>query len=329
MNNAPAPRQDYEAARIAAPTHLGQATAVEQSRAVAQVQAAVVMARQFPRSEQRAIAQMRDACGREELAQRAFFKFARSGSTVTGATVYLARELGRIWGNLDYGLNEMSRNDDLGQSELQAYAWDLETNARSTRTFIVEHGRDTKQGRKKLTDLRDIAENNNNFGARNVREMIFAVLPQWFTDMAQAECSQTLKVGGGKPLPVRIDEVTAQYGRARVTKEQLEARVGRPVEEWTHEDAADLEILFGSLSRREISRDEAFPPKPVTAEELVGTPAAKPAARSRARVQPEPQPTPAEDVDPDTGEVFEGEVVADLPDPADTRDPWADNGGAA
>ena len=280
------------------PSTVGQATAVEQSRAIAQVQAAVVMARQFPRSEQHAIAQMRDACGRIELARRAFFSFNRAGQTVSGATVYLARELARIWGNIDYGLNELKRDDEHGQSELQAYAWDLETNSRSTRTFVVQHGRDTKTGRKKLTELRDIAENNNNFGARNVREMIFAVLPQWFTDMAEQVCRETMNNGGGEPLPVRADKAIAAFSRARINREQLEDKVGAPVDEWTHADVTDLEILYGSLARKEITRDEAFPPRRTTVEELTGeTP--EPPRKTQQK------PEPVEHVDTETGEILD------------------------
>lgn len=280
------------------PSTVGQATAVEQSRAIAQVQAAVVMARQFPRSEQHAIAQMRDACGRIELARRAFFSFNRAGQTVSGATVYLARELARIWGNIDYGLNELKRDDEHGQSELQAYAWDLETNSRSTRTFVVQHGRDTKTGRKKLTELRDIAENNNNFGARNVREMIFAVLPQWFTDMAEQVCRETMNNGGGEPLPVRADKAIAAFSRARINREQLEDKVDAPVDEWTHADVTDLEILYGSLARKEITRDEAFPPRRTTVEELTGETPEPPR-------KTQPKPEPVEHVDTETGEILD------------------------
>ena len=271
---------------------LGQATAVEQSRAIAQVQAAAVMARQFPRSTQAAINEMRDACGRSELAKRAFFKFPRGGESVTGASVYLARELARIWGNIDYGLNELRRDDTHGQSEMQAYAWDLQTNARSTRTFVIEHARDTKQGRKQLTDLRDISDNNNNFGARAVREMIFATLPQWFTDMAQEVCRATLQSGGGVPLPQRVADALAAYKRARITPAQLAARVGAEPDAWTHEDVTDLEILFRSLQNREITRDEAFPEteSTVTADELTAAPrpTAKQPAKANAEVVTEP-----------------------------------------
>ena len=303
-----APRDDYSQLKAAPePARLGQATAVEQSRAIAQVQAAVVMARQFPRSQQAAIDQMRDACGRIELARRAFYKFPRGGETVTGATVYLARELARIWGNIDYGLNELARDDTHGQSEMQAYAWDVETNARSTRTFVVEHARDTKRvGRQKLTELRDIAENNNNFGARNTREMIFAVLPQWFTDIAEATCRKTMDEGGGEPLPVRIDKAIHSFGRARITREQLEERVGRPVDEWAHTDVTDLEILFTSLARREISRDEAFPAPVVTAEDLIGEEDRGWRGPHPSAPDPVPEPDP---LDPDTfdGPMFDQE----------------------
>ena len=273
---------------------LGQATAVEQSRAIAQVQAAAVMARQFPRSTQAAINEMRDACGRTELAKRAFFKFPRGGESVTGASVYLARELARIWGNIDYGLNELRRDDVHGQSEMQAYAWDLQTNARSTRTFVIEHARDTKQGRKQLTDLRDISDNNNNFGARAVREMIFATLPQWFTDMAQEVCRETLKNGGGVPLPTRVANALAAYKRARITPSQLATRVGTEPDAWTHEDVTDLEILYRSLQSREITRDEAFPEteSTVTAEELAAAP--KPATKQPAKANAEVVTEPAQ-----------------------------------
>ena len=291
---------------------VGQATAVEQSRAIAQVQAAVVMARNFPRSQASAIAEMRDACGRIELARRAFFSFRRAGSTVNGASVYLARELARIWGNIDYGLNEMRRDDIHGQSEMQAYAWDLQTNARSTRTFIVEHARDTKEGRKGLTDLRDIAENNHNFGARNVREMIFAVLPQWFTDMAQEICRETMSSGGGDPLPIRAQKAIDAYLKARVSREQLEDKIGAPVDQWTHADVTDLEILFGSLARREITRDEAFPPRQVTAEELVApVTAIKPKETAKAAPKPEPVSEPQEPTFGDSDEPWINPVTGE------------------
>src|SRR5262245_12533080 len=102
--------------RIAAPAvptpgFLGQATAIEQSRAVAEVQAAVIVAQQRPRNVNAAVNEMRAACQQPGLAERAFFRYSRGGGQVSGATIHLARELARCWGNIQYGIAELRRDD--------------------------------------------------------------------------------------------------------------------------------------------------------------------------------------------------------------------------
>ena len=161
----------------AMPERVGQGTAVEQSRAVAEVQAAIYVAQQCPRNISAAIEEMRQSCRQPFLAERAFYRFPRAGGAVTGASVHLARALASCWGNVDYGLVEMRRDDVYGESEMKAYAWDVEKNTRTSSTFIVPHKRDQKGGPKDLKDMRDIYENNANNGARRVREAIFAILP--------------------------------------------------------------------------------------------------------------------------------------------------------
>src|SRR5690606_7484158 len=158
-----------------------QATAVEQARAVAEVAAAVKVAQEFPRDVARAIERMRMACQQRSLADRAFYSLPRAGGRVEGSTVHLARELAGCWGNIDYGIRELKRDDVAGESEMQAWAWDQENNVRSSRSFVVPHaimaGRGADKKRKHLTDLGDIANNNNSVAARAVRETIFTVLP--------------------------------------------------------------------------------------------------------------------------------------------------------
>lgn len=249
----------FESAAKGAQRGAGQATLVEQSRAVAEVQAAVVVAHNTPRSSSAAMAEMREVCRIPELAERAFFRFNRGGGAVSGESVHLARELARIWGNVTYGLAEMARDDARGQSEMMAFAWDLQTNARSQTTFIVPHVRDTKGGSKPLTETRDIYENNANMGARRLREMIFAVLPVWFREEAAALCRKTLEDGGGKPLVQRIADCVGAYETIGVTRAQLAAKVGRQVDAFTAEDVATLGVVFKSIKRGEVQRDDEFP----------------------------------------------------------------------
>ncbi|RAJ70209.1 hypothetical protein K378_01374 [Streptomyces sp. Amel2xB2] len=258
----------------AAPARVGQGTAVEQSRAAAEVQAAVVVAQQCPRNITSAIAEMEQVCAQKALADKAFYSFPRGGQTVSGPSVFLARELARCWGNVQYGLVEMRRDDVYGESEMQAFAWDVEKNSRVSNTFIVPHKRDTKKGTQKLTDLRDIYESNANNGARRVREAIFSVLPGWFVDQAIAVCRKTLSGGGGAPLPQRIANGVKAFEGLGVTVDRVEAKLGRPSTRWTEHDVTELGILHGSIDRGEVTIDEAFPPPAVTASEVTSTPSA-------------------------------------------------------
>lgn len=287
-----------------------QATAIEQSRAAAQVYSAVLVAHERPRSSTRAIEQMLDSCQHQALADRAFFRYNRGGGNVTGPSVHLARELARCWGNVDYGLSELSRDDVKGESEMLAYAWDLETNARTSHTFIVKHVRDTKTGRKDLTDQRDIYENNANNGARRVREAIFNVLPVWFREQAIEACTKTIREGGGVPLPQRIAGAVARFAEIRVSEAMLVRKIGAPTDRWTAHDVAQLGVIFQSISRGEVTKDEEFPPEVVSGEQI--TAAATKARRSRPKPADPPVP-----VDEDEAEMLreqqemEAEIAAE------------------
>jgi hypothetical protein len=268
------------------PVRVGQGTAVEQSRAVAEVQAAIIVAQQCPRNINAAIEEMRQSCRQPFLAERAFFRYSRGGSTITGPSVHLARELARCWGNIQYGLVEMRRDDEFGQSEMQAFAWDVEKNSRNSSTFIVPHKRDQKGGPKELTDMRDIYENNANNGARRVREAIFAILPPWLVEEAKQLCAKTLQDGGGKPLPQRIADAIRAFEGIGVTQDRIETKFGRPSGKWTEHDVAQLLVAFQSINRGEVSVEDEFPPQRVTVEEIAQQAATPAEAASSSTVWP-------------------------------------------
>lgn len=266
---------------------ISQATAVEQSRAVAEVQAAVFVAQQCPRNVQAAIAAMRESCAQQSLAERAFFRFPRGGQNVTGETIHLARELARCWSNIQYGIVELSRDPVAKQSEMSAWAWDVQANTRVSNTFIAPHVRDTRQGPQTIVDLRDVYENNANLGARRVRECIFSVLPPFFVEEAKELCTKTLRDGGGKPLPQRIADAVAAFAGIGIVIEQLEQKLGRDSGKWTDLDVAQLRITFQSIQRGEVTKDEEFEPQRVTVAEIAAK--AKP-KESAGDAEPEVKP---------------------------------------
>jgi hypothetical protein len=114
----------------------------------------------------------------------------------------------------------------------------VQTNTRATTTFIVKHGRDTKNGTKALTDMRDIYENNANNGARRLREQIFAILPKWFTEEAQDRCRATLENGGRSRCRSASPTTSSAFGDLGVGVDQLERKIGREQDRWTAHDVA-------------------------------------------------------------------------------------------
>lgn len=241
------------------PAPASQGTVIESSRAMAEVAAMVRIAQDNPRNTTTATSAMEEACAQHALAAKAFFSFPRAGGAVNGPSIHLARELARVWGNITYGVTELRRDDVKRESEMLAFAWDVQTNTRSAHVFIVPHARDTKSGRKDLVELRDVYENNANAGARRVREAIFAVLPAWFTETAQDLCRQTLERGTGASANERANEALQAFAGYQVTTEQLQAHVGKPPAEWTAADVSRLEVLFRSLVNGEVTVADTFP----------------------------------------------------------------------
>jgi hypothetical protein len=273
MTSAAAEIQQYNRNFNGRPAQqVSQATAVEQQRAIAEVQAAVVVAQNCPRDMQAAEAEMEYVCGRLDMAEHAFYQVVNRG---TGMSVHLARELARVWGNIDYGVKELHRSDERGESEVLAFAWDQQRNTRSSRTFIVPHQRMKAGNRVDLTDLQDIYLNNQNVGARAVRECIQTILPRWFTEKAQNVCRQTLEHGEGKPLADRVAAIIKAFkDNVGVTEKQLEARLDKKRGQWDAGDIAQLTIIGQSIRRGEIKAEDEFTPvDSSTADEIATAPA--------------------------------------------------------
>jgi hypothetical protein len=247
-----------------------QATVVEQTRAAAEVAAAVSVAKQFPRDMTRAVAQMRQACAQKSLADRAFYSLPRAGGRVEGSTVHLARELARCFGNIDFGIRELRRDDEAHESEVLAWAWDQENNSRQSRSFVVPHSRMKKGERQALTDLADIANNNNSVAARALRECILTLLPVWFRAEAEAIAAKTLAgKSGGKPVAAQAAEIIDAFGEQfGVTVSQLETRLSRDRSKWTVADIAALRVIGSELTRGEKDVAVEFPDEAIKVTEL-------------------------------------------------------------
>jgi len=233
-------------------------TQIEQSRAVAEVQAAVLMAKKFPRDELAAYNRVMQACERPRLAEKGLYAYPRGkGNLVQGVSIHLAKAMAKAWGNLDCGIRALDSDED--ETTVESYCWDLETNYKESRTFTVVHERHTKKGSYKLTDPRDIYELVANNGSRRERACILSVLPEDLVADAEARCKRTLAGGkDAKPIQDRVKDMMVAFGKFGVDKALLETRLGHALTAVVETELSDLRMIYNSLKDGVGKRSDFF-----------------------------------------------------------------------
>lgn len=242
--NAPV-HQNQNPFAVSAPQTQAMSTIQSDSqRAIAEVQAALVIAKQFPRNPIEAYDRVMNACQRPGLAQSAVYSYARGGTSVTGPSIRLAEMLAQNWGNIQYGIRELSSEN--GESTVEAFAWDVETNTRQTKVFQVPHIRYTRQGTKKLTDPRDIYELVANNGARRLRACILGVIPGDVVDAAVDQCEKTIHASADTS-PEGVQKLIKAFEQFGVSKDDIEGFIQRRVDAITPANVVSLRKIFTSL----------------------------------------------------------------------------------
>ncbi|QLL88260.1 hypothetical protein GWG10_08440 [Aeromonas caviae] len=219
--------------------------AVEQQRAIQEVQAAMVIAKKFPRNPVEATDRILQACSRPTLAEGALYSYNRGGADVTGPSIRLAEALAQAWGNMQFGIRELEQRK--GESIVEAFAWDVETNTKQLKIFTVPHIRHTRNGQKRLEDPRDIYELVANNGARRLRACILGVIPGDVIEAAQRQCEVTLNTHADtSPESIKrmLDTFSAEFG---VTTEQVQAYLGRRADAMLPAQYVQMRKIYASL----------------------------------------------------------------------------------
>jgi len=236
----------YEDAPVATrPQQNAALVEVEQQRAISEVQGAIILAKRFPRNQIEAMDRIQTACQRPGLAEQAVYEYARGGSAISGPSIRLAEAIAQNWGNIQFGIKELEQRN--GESTVEAFCWDMETNTREVKTFQVKHERYTKAaGRKKLEDPRDIYEQTANQGARRLRACILGIIPGDVIDAAVSQCEETLKAKADTS-PESLKKLLDAFAGFKVTKEQIEKRIQRHLDAITPAQIVALKKIYLSL----------------------------------------------------------------------------------
>lgn len=232
------------------------------SREAQEVQAAVFIAKQFPRDVNASIARITRACQRQGLAKKAIYTYPKGGQNVSGPSIRLAEAMAQAWGNIQSGVVELERRD--GESVCMAYCQDLETNTREVKTFTVPHRIGTHSGMKILTDPRDIYELVASQGARRKRACILNIIPGDVVDTAMAECCKTLAGQNKTPLIDRCRAMAQAFEKDfSVPLRSLERYIGCPLDNFTELHVSALRGVYTALKDGVAKREDYFEiPKP-------------------------------------------------------------------
>lgn len=227
------------------------------TREAQEVQAAVFMAKRFPRNENESLARIMRSCDRVGLATKAVYSYPKGGTQVSGPSVRLAEAIAQAWGNIQSGVVELEQRD--GESMCMAYCWDIETNTRECKIFTVKHQISTRNGMKVLTDPREIYELVANQGARRKRACILNIIPGDIVDEAMARCNKTLQGNNRRPLIDRLREMVDIFQtKYSVPLSSIEKYFGYPLDVFTEQDGANLAGIYNSLKDGVAKREDYF-----------------------------------------------------------------------
>lgn len=211
-----------------------------------EIQGAMILAQKFPRNEDRAFQSLMRACGRSSFAEDAEYSFPRGGTQIKGPSVNLAREAGRIWGNLRYGFN--ITNDADGFRQIKGFAYDLETNVKI----------EAEDGFKKLVfrknkgwvepDERDLRELTNRRAAILVRNCILQILPKDLIEDSLNAVHETLRSQAKKDPDGERKKVLTAFSGLNITAQMLEQYLGHPLSQSSPSEIVELRGIYKSIS---------------------------------------------------------------------------------
>lgn len=241
---------------ITSVNELGVASTV--ASAQQEVQAAIFLAKKFPRDPRAAWSSMMKACQRPNFAKRVRWTKPQGGSPISGPSVHLAREAARCWGNIRFGFDIIYDSEE--DRVIRCWAWDMETNTKPFQDMLIKRRIQykDKQTQKTMyrtaTDL-DMLSLTNSQAARGVRNCLFNLLPVDLIEDSVEAALKTMRSNTGDPDKEK-KSLIFRYSKLGVTIEMLDRCVG--TSSWSPEHIITLTELLQAIKEGEAKVDEVF-----------------------------------------------------------------------
>ena len=219
------------------------------ARSEAEIKMKAYLAHIHPRNEYQAFEAIQESMGRPSMAEKATYNYPRGGSEIKGPSVYLAREMARLWGNIVSEVQIISITEE--EVHIRAVAFDLQTNATAVKEDRFKKSIFRKRGGWIKPDERDLRELINKHGAICERNAILQLMPSDLIEDATNKAEATCKsVASGKLKTDRatyIKTIVRNFIGVGVTVEMLENRLGHEIKHITEDEIAELRGIINSL----------------------------------------------------------------------------------
>lgn len=210
-----------------------------------------------PRNIRKATDAILDICKDYRFAEKATYKFKRGKDEISDGNIKLAEVMVQCWGHMLTGVQ--LRESGPQQTEVEAYAWDVQNNVYVSRVFIARHLRDKAGGVVEVKSERDKYEIAMNVAQRRLRACIFSVIPRYVKDAAVEEIRNTLAAGDGRTAhPQRIEKMAAEFEKIGISRKEIETRLGHPLDKTTGDEIAEMITIYNACVNEGAAAQDYF-----------------------------------------------------------------------
>lgn len=216
----------------------------------AEIEGAIIIARRFPRNEDKCFGDIAKSCARLRFAENVCYRYPRGGQDVVGLSVYFAKEAARIWGNIRYGFNVT--NDTETERTICCWAWDVQTNTKtqyeaSFAKLVQRKDKHTKRTEWVEPDERDLRELTGNIASRLVRNAILDLLPEDFKRDGEDFANDTLRKNVAADPEAHKKSMILSFSGLGIDVNQLELYLGHSLGIATPTEISNLRQVYKSV----------------------------------------------------------------------------------
>ena len=233
----------------------------EQTRA--EVYGAMTLAKKFPRDEVKSRELIIQTCESIKFADSAIYKKPiGGGKTIEGASIRLAEEILRNWGNVKVFKSVIY--DDSVRRMIRVVCYDLQTNASYSEDAVIEKTVERKSSKGRTV----ISERTNSYGekvcllaatedemmikegaktSKMIRNAGLRLIPQHIKEEAIAKAKEVIRAGLSKNIDVSIKKMVESFELIKVKTSDLEKYLNHPITQLSVDEIANLKMVYQTI----------------------------------------------------------------------------------